>query len=91
MWFQKKIFVLASGLEVSIELKDSTHLTVLRKHIIYLYSLYSLFQLHCLTNKFMIAFGLVKRGRNLVCADGEPPNTYIKVSLRHCLLKLNIN
>lgn len=38
----------------------------------------------------MIAFGLVKRGRNLVCADGEPPNTYIKVSLRHCLLKLNI-
>lgn len=39
----------------------------------------------------MIAFGLVKRGRNLVCADGEPPNTYIKVSLRHCLLKLNIN
>lgn len=21
----------------------------------------------------------VKRGRNLVCSDGEPPNTYIKV------------
>ncbi|KAL4148361.1 hypothetical protein QTP88_002625 [Uroleucon formosanum] len=42
----------ASGLEVSIELKDSTHLIV-----------------------------LLKRGRNLVCADGEPPNTYIKVYL----------
>ncbi|XP_026815102.1 uncharacterized protein LOC113555024 isoform X1 [Rhopalosiphum maidis] len=42
----------ASGLEVSIELKDTTHLTV-----------------------------LLKRGRNLVCADGEPPNTYIKVYL----------
>ncbi|XP_025409452.1 uncharacterized protein LOC112682900 [Sipha flava] len=24
---------------------------------------------------------LLKRGRNLVCADGEPPNTYIKVYL----------
>ncbi|XP_050428180.1 uncharacterized protein LOC126838097 isoform X2 [Adelges cooleyi] len=42
----------ASGLEVSIGLKDSTHLTV-----------------------------LLKRGRNLVCSDGEPPNTYIKVYL----------
>ncbi|XP_050535694.1 uncharacterized protein LOC126902449 isoform X2 [Daktulosphaira vitifoliae] len=42
----------ASGLEVSISLKDSTHLNV-----------------------------QLKRGRNLVCSDGEPPNTYIKVYL----------
>ncbi|VVC32176.1 PDZ domain,C2 domain,Dbl homology (DH) domain,PH domain-like [Cinara cedri] len=42
----------ASGLEVSIGLKDLTHLTV-----------------------------LLKRGRNLVCADGDLPNTYIKVYL----------
>jgi len=91
------IFVLASGLEVSIEVKDSTHLTVLRKYIftrhIYFLNCFA-FYLHYVTNKLLIAFGaVVKRGRNLVCADGEPPNTYIKVSLspwRHCSLKLNI-
>lgn len=81
-------------------MKDSTHLTVLRKYILYTFTrhIYFLncfaFYLHCLTNKLLIAFGaVVKRGRNLVCADGEPPNTYIKVSLspwRHCLLELNI-
>lgn len=34
------------------------------------------------TYKYLDVSVTVKRGRNLMCADGEPPNAYIKVSFR---------